>query len=52
MGKKVTGAKVLSKYAAPRLKRSRELPSASHSADAPGWLGFKSAQSVLRSHPQ
>jgi hypothetical protein len=47
MGKKMKGAKVLSKYAASRLKRSRELPSASHSADISGWLSFKSALSAL-----
>jgi hypothetical protein len=45
MGKKTKGAKVLSKYAASRLKRSHELPSASHSADISGWLSFKSALS-------
>ena len=47
MGKKLTGAKVLGKYAAPRLKRSRELPSASQSADVSGGLGFKSPQGIL-----
>ena len=47
MGKKMKGAKVLSKYAAPRLKRSRDLPSASHSVDASGWLDFKSILSAL-----
>jgi hypothetical protein len=47
VGKKMKGAKVLSKYAAPRSKRSRSLPSASHSADVLGWLSFKSPQSVL-----
>src|SRR5919112_5627181 len=36
MGKKMKGAKVLRKLAAPRLKRSRDLPSASHNADALG----------------
>jgi hypothetical protein len=41
------GAKVLSKYVAPRLKRSRALPSASNSADVSGWLSFNSPQSVL-----
>ncbi len=45
--KKMKGAKVLSKYAASRLKRSRTLPSASHSADVSGWLSFKSAQGAL-----
>src|SRR5215217_1624058 len=40
------GAKVLSKYAASRLKRSRELPSASHSGDVSGWLSFNSPQSA------
>jgi hypothetical protein len=49
MGKKMKGAKALSKFAAPRLKRSRDLPSASHSVDASGWLGFERAQSVLSS---
>jgi hypothetical protein len=47
MGEKMKGAKVLSKYAAPRLKRSRELPSTSLSADISGWLSFKSALSAL-----
>src|SRR5919107_1824868 len=47
MGNKMKGAKVLSKYAAPRLKQSRALPSASHSADVSGWLSYKSPQSVL-----
>ena len=47
MAKKRKGAKVLSKYAATRLKRSRESPSTSHSAPVPGGLSFKSAQSVL-----
>jgi len=47
MGKKMKGAKILRKYAASRLKRSRELPSASHSGDVSGWLSFNSPQSVL-----
>ena len=47
MGKKMEGAKVLSKYAAPLLKRSRALPSASQSADVSGGLSFKSPQSIL-----
>ncbi len=47
MGKKTKGAKVLGKYAAPRLKRSDALPSASHSADVSRWLSSKSPQSVL-----
>src|SRR5215210_2677606 len=47
MGKKMQGAKVLSKYAAPRLKRSRAQQRASHSSDVSGWLSFNSPQSVL-----
>src|SRR5215203_383104 len=47
MGKKMKGAKVLSKYAAPRLKRSHALRSASRSADVSGWLSFNSPQSIL-----
>src|SRR5215217_6858692 len=47
MGKKMKGAKVLSKYAAPRLKRSHALRRASHSADMSGWLSFNSPQSIL-----
>src|SRR5215216_4622514 len=47
MGKKMRGAKVLSKYAAPRLKRSHALPSASRSADVSRWLSFNSPQSIL-----
>ena len=48
MGKKMKGAKALSKYAAPRVKRSRALPSTSPSADVSGWLSFlNSPQSVL-----
>ena len=46
MGKKMKGAKILGKFAAPRLKQSRAQPSASHSADVSGWLGFKSALST------
>ena len=47
MGRMMKGAKVLGKYAAPRVKRSRALPSASHSADVSGWLSFNSPQSIL-----
>jgi hypothetical protein len=47
MGKKMKGAKVSSKYAAPRLKRSYALRRASHSADVSGWLSFNSPQSIL-----
>src|SRR5215203_4499636 len=47
MGKKMKGAKVLSKYAAPRLKRSHALRSPSRSADVSGWLSFNSPQSIL-----
>src|SRR5215211_1984549 len=47
MGKKMKGAKVLSKYAAPRLKRSHALRPASHSAAMSGWLSFNSPQSIL-----
>jgi hypothetical protein len=47
MGKKMKGAKVLSKYAAPPLKRSHALRRASHSAEVSGWLSFKSPQSIL-----
>ena len=45
MGMKMKGAEVLGKYAAPRLKRSGTLPSASQSAYVSGWLSFKSALS-------
>src|SRR5918995_58207 len=47
VGKKMKGAKVLSKYAAPRLKRSHAQPSASRSPDISGWLSYKSPQSIL-----
>ena len=45
MGTKMKGAKVLGKYAAPRLKRSGAQPSDSQSADFSGSLSFKSALS-------
>ena len=47
MGKKIRGAKVLSKYAAPRLKWSHAPPGASRSPEVSGWLSFKSPQSIL-----
>src|SRR5215217_2630021 len=47
MGKKMKGAKVFSKYAAPRLKQSRARQRASHSSHVSGWLSFNSPQSVL-----
>src|SRR5918998_681386 len=47
VGKKMKGAKGLSKYAALRLKRSHAQPSASRSPDISGWLSFKSPQSIL-----
>src|SRR5919205_2524389 len=46
-GKKRKGAKILSKYAASRLKRSRRLPMAARRAGVLGWLSFKSPQSIL-----
>ena len=46
-GKKRKGAKILSKHAASRLKRSRRLPMAARRARVLGWLSFKSPQSIL-----
>ncbi len=45
--KKRRGAKILGKYAAPRLKRPRSSPIPPRGKDASGWLSFRSPQSIL-----
>ena len=47
MAKKISGAKILGKYAAPRLKRPRRSPIPPRGMGASGWLSLRSPQSIL-----
>ena len=47
MAMKTRGAKIVGKYAAPRLKRPRRSSHPPRGANTSGWLSFRSPQSIL-----